>query len=381
VSEDWYAARRLAGSALPLPAESATLADADGRTLAAPQVARTDLPAFDTAAMDGWAVCGQGPWAIAGEVLAGSRPEVTLTPGTGCVIATGAALPAGSTAVIKREDGTVDAGVLSAPYVQGSHIRPAGEECREGEVLLQAGAVVSPAALGLLAAAGVDEVSVRRIPRVALVLFGDELVESGVAGVGQVRDALGPQLPGWVRRMGAEVVEVRRVRDTLDAHVAALQEAAAVADVVMTTGGTAAGPVDHLHTAVAQIGGSFVVDSVAVRPGHPMAVARLEQAWLLALPGNPQSAIVSLLSLGEPLLGSLLGRGRDGLPHVTLSEAARAPDHEHRLLACTLAGVIATPVQHLGSAMLRGLAQADGFAVLPPGGAGAGDTVAWVALP
>ncbi len=381
MSEEWYAARALASAAAALPAESVPLAAADGRTLAAPQTALTDLPAFDTAAMDGWAVAGEGPWQITGEVLAGSAPTVTLTPGAGCVIATGAAVPSGATAVIKREDGHVADGVMSAAYVRGSHIRPAGEECRAGEVLIDSGTVVTPAIVGLLAAAGIDAVEVRRIPRVVLLLFGDELVDAGLAGVGQVRDALGPQLPGWVRRLGADVVDVRRVEDTLEAHVAALREAAASADVVMTTGGTAAGPVDHLHAAVTEIGGRFVVDSVAVRPGHPMALAQVAQAWLLALPGNPQSAIVSLLSLGQPLFDALLGRSSGDLPQVALSQAATAPAHEHRLLACELSGITAAPVQHLGSAMLRGLATADGFAVLPPGGAAAGASVAWLALP
>lgn len=381
MSEEWYAARALASAAAALPAESVPLAAADGRTLAAPQTALTDLPAFDTAAMDGWAVAGEGPWQITGEVLAGSAPTVTLTPGAGCVIATGAAVPSGATAVIKREDGHVADGVMSAAYVRGSHIRPAGEECRAGELLIDSGTVVTPAIVGLLAAAGIDAVEVRRIPRVVLLLFGDELVDAGVAGVGQVRDALGPQLPGWVRRLGADVVDVRRVEDTLEAHVAALREAAASADVVMTTGGTAAGPVDHLHAAVTEIGGRFVVDSVAVRPGHPMALAQVAQAWLLALPGNPQSAIVSLLSLGQPLFDALLGRSSGDLPQVALSQAATAPAHEHRLLACELSGITAAPVQHLGSAMLRGLATADGFAVLPPGGAAAGASVAWLALP
>jgi molybdopterin molybdotransferase len=181
--------------------------------------------------------------------------------------------------------------------------------------------------------------------------------------------------------MGAQVVSVSRARDTLDAHVEAIGRASAAADVVVTTGGTAAGPVDHLHAAVAALGGEFLVDSVAVRPGHPMALARLETAWLLGLPGNPQSAVVSLLSLGQPLLDSMLGRPAPVLPEVDLESSAPAPPREHRLLACRLSDGRALPVAHLGSAMLRGLAAADGFAVLPPGGAGAGERVAWLALP
>lgn len=371
----WHTAREVA-VADPLPAQNVPVAQAEGRTLAEPLVARTDLPAYDTSAMDGWAVSGEGPWQVVGQVLAGAAPEVALQPGQAVAIATGAAVPDGTTAILRTEHGTLDS-TLSGPAKAGD-LRPRGEECRQGEVLAPSGTVMTPALLGLASAAGVDELAVRRTPRVALLLFGDELVEQGVPGPGQVRDALGPQLPGWVRRLGGEVISVARAQDTLQAHVAAIR--AAEADVVMTTGGTAAGPVDHLHTAVAELGGTWVVDSVAVRPGHPMALARLGERWLVALPGNPQSAIVSLLTLGAPVLESMLGRWSPDLPTVEMGADAKAPAHEHRLLACRLDGV-ATPVAHLGSAMLRGLAAADGFAVLPPGGAAAGATVEWVALP
>lgn len=372
---DWYTARSSAVTQ-PLPAQRVPVARSDGRTLASPAVALTDLPAYDTSAMDGWAVSGDGPWVVVGEVLAGAAPNVRLAPGHAVRIATGAATPQGTTAIVRTEHATATDPL--AGEARAEDIRPSGEECRAGDVLVAAGTVVNPATIGLLSAAGLDEVEVRRTPTIAVVLFGDELVESGVAGVGQVRDALGPQLPGWFRRLGAEVISTTRAEDTLQAHVERIREAEA--DIVVTTGGTAAGPVDHLHTAVAELGGTWVVDSVAVRPGHPMALARLGDGWLLALPGNPQSAIVALLSLGQPLIESMLGRWQPDLPTVVLGQPAKAPAHEHRLLACTLAQD-ARPVAHLGSAMLRGLATADGFAVLPPGGASAGDEVAWLALP
>lgn len=375
---DWDTARRCA-SAEALPSETVPVAEADGRTLAVDATALTDLPAFDTSAMDGWAVAGGGPWQVVGEILAGQSPTGPLADGQAVRIATGAPVPEGTTAIVRTEHAT-STDPLDG-QARSSDIRPAGEECRGGEVLAAKGTPLGPALIGVLCAAGVDEVEVRRVPRVAVVLFGDELVDSGIAAPGQVRDSLGPQIPGWVLRLGARAVAVSRGEDTVQAHLDMIREACAGADIVMTTGGTAAGPVDHVHTAVRQLGGEFVVDSVAVRPGHPMALARIDDAWLLALPGNPQSAIVALMSLGQPLIASMLGRTPADLAHVTLGRDTKAPDHEHRLLASTLDDGVATPVQHLGSAMLRGLAAADGFAVIPPGGAAVGAQVRWLALP
>jgi molybdopterin molybdotransferase len=360
---------------------------ADRRVLAQDAVAQTDLPAADTSAMDGWAVAGSGPWVVVGQVLAGSAPDLALQAGQACLIATGAAVPPGAAGIVRREAGRLVEGRLETREELRDDIRPRGQECRAGEVLAAAGTTLAPAHVGMLAAAGLDEVLVRARPRVAVVLFGDELVEAGTPGPGQVRDSLGPQLPGWLERLGAEVVQVGRSADTLDAHTAAIAQARQAADVVVTTGGTASGPVDHLHHAVAELGGAFLVDSVAVRPGHPMALASFAGTapagarWLLGLPGNPQSAVVSLLTLGAPLLDGMLLRSERALPLVALTTGAAAPAAEHRLLACTVHGDQAAPVEHLGSAMLRGLAAADGFAVLPPGGAAAGQRVPMLALP
>ena len=136
-----------------------------------------------------------------------------------------------------------------------THVRPAGEECSAGELLAPAGTVLNPALIGLAAASGHDELVVVPAPRVALVLFGDELATVGIPAPGLVRDSLGPQVPAWVARMGADVVLIERCEDTLAAHVEAIRRAAAAADVVLTTGGTAAGPVDHLHAAIGIGGG------------------------------------------------------------------------------------------------------------------------------
>jgi molybdopterin molybdotransferase len=390
VEPRWDDARAaLAAAVRPLAPVRHVLAVCDGLVLAQDLVALCALPTFDTSAMDGWAVSGPGPWTIVGQSLAGRPVPGPLTAGQAVVIATGGVVPAGAEAVVRSEDGEVRAQggveVVTAPAPLGpTHVRPAGGECAEGERLAAAGTPITPALIGLAAASGHDDLLVVPSPRVALVLLGDELATAGVPAMGLVRDSLGPQVPAWVARMGVDVVLVERCEDALAAHVGAIRRAAASADVVLTTGGTAAGPVDHLHEAIAVCEGEVLIDSVAVRPGHPMLAATLDRgrAWLVGLPGNPQSAIVTLMSLAAPLLAGLAGRpALPELAEVPSAEAVGAPDHEDRLVLGRLVDGAFVPGSHLGSEMLRGLAAATGFAVLPPGGVTAGATVRWLPLP
>jgi molybdopterin molybdotransferase len=220
--------------------------------------------------------------------------------------------------------------------------------------------------------------------RAALLVFGDELAEVGQPSNGVVRDALGPQLPAWLRRFGCEVAPTAApVKDTLEAHVAAIGAALEHADVVCTTGGTMRGPVDHLHPALGALNASYVVNTVKVRPGFPMLLAQLPGGKFVAgLPGNPQSAIVAMVSLVAPLLAGLMGRAAT-LPRVTLgAEINGRGDYTHLALVRLDVEGRAFPVPYAGSAMLRGLAQAVGFAVIPPGEVGTtGRQVEWVPLP
>lgn len=399
VALPWPEAREAAfrlGAEAGTPVEAVALVDAMGRTLAADLLAAAPLPGFDTSAMDGWAVSGEGPWTVVGESLAG-RPwggsgadedPAALGAGQAIAIATGARVPAGAQGIVRREHGTVvpEARVASSLPFEGRDLRRAGEECAVGDILAHRGAVASPALVGLAAATGLDRLDVRVAPRICLVVFGDELALAGAPGPASVRDALGPQVPGWLRLLGAGPITVSFAADTLEAHVAAIGAGAGDADVVVTTGGTAAGPVDYVHAAIAALGGAYIADSVAVRPGHPMVLAHLERGGrsvpILALPGNPQSAVVAIMSLGWPLLAGMLGQDLPRLGRARLAEDWAAPAGEHRLVAGTRTdeGAFAASA-HLGSAMLRGLVAADGFAVLPPGGAPAGADAPWLPLP
>jgi molybdopterin molybdotransferase len=371
---------------MPEPIE-VPLDEADGLTLAIGLTTLTDLPAFPTSSVDGYATRGAGPWRVVGRVLAGSVPG-DLSDGEAVEIATGAMVPTGTDQIIRVEESTVDSGVVSGRGRAVPEWREPGDEAAKGEELLPAGTPVTPGVIGLASACGYDTLTVTPAPRVALVVFGDELLTAGLPGEGRVRDALGPQIPAWLRRLGCSVVPgfapLGPVEDTLDAHVSAIAAALEQADVVCTTGGTMHGPVDHLHPALASLGAAYVSNTVAVRPGFPMLLASASPGRFVAgLPGNPQSAIVALVSLVEPLLRGLTGRPLGSLPQVTL--AAPVPgrgDFTHLVLVRVDPSGAALPVGHAGSAMLRGLAQADGFAVIDPGTDGeAGASVPLVPLP
>lgn len=382
VGPSWEHARAAAhGAGRPLGTERLPLRDAHRRTLARDVRAATDLPPFLSSAMDGWAVCGSGPWVVDGSVLAGSAPAAPLVPGRAVEIATGAPVPDGTLAVVRREDGLVRDGVLTAEPVAGRHLRPAGEEAVEGSLLIATGTVLGPAHLGLAAAAGADTVEVVRRPTARVLVLGDELLDRGSPADGRVRDALGPQVPAWLERLGVDCLGVHRVEDTLDAHLAAL-DAADDVDLLVTTGGTAAGPADHVHGALAGRDGALVVDSVAVRPGHPMLLATLPgPRWLLGLPGNPQAAVAALLTLGGPLVAALLGRPLPVLGAASSPVDISAPPHATRLVLAALGPDGAEPTSHHGSGMLRGLAVADGYLVVPPGGSSAREPLRWLPLP
>ncbi|WP_225845066.1 molybdopterin molybdotransferase MoeA [Streptomyces sp. HPF1205] len=386
----WSEARRVARTAgRLLGARVEPLGErALGMALARPLVALTDLPSFDASAMDGWAVAGPGPWRLTGQALAGQRPAGQPLPdGHAVRIATGAVLPSGATAVVRSEHGRTERRAdgeewlrIGAPHLApapGQEVRRRGQECRAGEELLAAGTVVTPAVLGLAAAAGYDELPVTARPTVDVLVLGDELLDRGLPRDGRVRDALGPMLPSWLRALGAEVTGVRRLVDRADA----LEEAVtgSGADVIVTTGGTAGGPVDHVHPVLAAIGARLLVDGVAVRPGHPMLLAGLPSGTghLIGLPGNPLAAVSGVLTLAAPLLRTLAGRPLPAPYTAPLTADVAGHPTDTRLVPVAFDDDSeARPLRFAGPAMLRGLAAADGMAVIPPGGARAGEETA-----
>ncbi|ANH92483.1 molybdopterin molybdenumtransferase MoeA [Streptomyces sp. SAT1] len=384
----WPAAREIAGRAARGTARrspvSVALDAALGLVLAEPVAALTDLPSFDTSAMDGWAVAGPGPWDVReGGSLAGDAQPEPLTDGTATRIATGARIPQDTTAVLRTEHGRTDAkGRLHSvrELSHGQDIRPRGQECRSGEHLLPAGTLVTPAVLGLAAAAGYDTLTAVPRPRVDVFVLGDELLTEGLPREGRIRDALGPMLPSWLRALGAEVASVRRIGDDAKALQKALSRSAA--DLIVTTGGTAAGPVDHVRPTLRSLGADLLVDGVDVRPGHPMLLARTkEDQHLVGLPGNPLAAVSGLITLAEPLLRVLAARPAPEPYTLPLRDAVHGHPHDTRLVPSVLRGDHAVPLRYNGPAMLRGVAAADALAVVPAGGLRAGQEAELLDLP
>ncbi|GAB2716328.1 molybdopterin molybdotransferase MoeA [Arthrobacter bambusae] len=389
----WAEARQLAfDSATPIPAAPVALKDAIGRTLALDVHALQDLPHYASSAMDGWAVNGSGPWILA-------EPGHRLAPHQASPIATGGLIPPGAKAVLRSESGVLTTDEDGLPLLalggnakpgeprNGQHIRNAGEEAAAGELLIKSGVVLNPAHLALAALAGRDELDVLGKPLVKMLLTGSEVVTAGVPAPGRVRDTFGPQLGTVVELLGGIRGGQTKVGDSYEEWLSALEEGepspdAPPADVVITTGGTGRSGTDHFRRAIAELGGRLLIDGIAMRPGHPAVLAELPDGrFVLGLPGNPLAAMMVLFTIGAPLLA--------GLGHGTLPEVGEVPcgamldadPGRTRLLPFRFVYGLASPAQHAGPGMMRGLAGADGVMVVPPHGVQLGEAVPAFPLP
>ncbi|WP_370350331.1 molybdopterin molybdotransferase MoeA [Catenulispora sp. EB89] len=399
----WAVARERAhAAAVPTPATRVALGAAAGLVLAEGLVTAGPMPAFDTAAMDGYAVCGAGPWTVVGAARAG-RPWDGGWMELGCAvgISTGSVVPAGAWAVLPVEVAVLSgAGLVGPGLPRGRHIRYAGEDAPAGAVLAPAGTRAGPALLGLAASCGYDELLVHRAPIVRAVVTGDELDRRGRAGAGRVRDVLSPLLPSLVQAMGGRLESVVHAPDHPDSALGAAVDAAGAADavsgvdsgadpgtdadvaadVIVVGGSTSVGVTDGLRRLLAERDARWIVDTVACRPGRPQVLARLRGGpFVVGLPGNPFAALVAAYTLLEPLLGGLSGRGLPALPQAPLLSPIQTSADQTRIIPVVWDGA---GVRMLGTdrpAFLNGAALADALAAVPPG-AEAGQPVPLVTL-
>ena len=388
----WAEARRLAfDCAAPLGPVRVPLVEANGRTLAADLTALQDMPHYASSAMDGWALNGVGPWVL-------TEPGKPLGNGQASPIVTGGLIPPGSQAVLRVESGQLGTSADGQPTLmlaegassgeprQGQHIRKSGEEAAAGEVLIPAGTVLNPAHIAFAAVAGFDQLEVRGKPLVKMLVTGSEVVTASLPAPGEVRDAFGPQLSTVIQMLGGIPGSLIRIGDSYEEWLSALGALEAPmgqwSDVIVTTGGTGRSGADHFRTATAALGGRLLIDGIAMRPGHPAALAKLPNGrFVVGLPGNPLAALMALFTIGAPLLAAL--------GHQPLADICRLPcgtvigPHaaSTRLMPFRWASGLATPVRYTGPGMMRGLASADGVMVVPSHGVQLGEPVPVFPLP
>jgi molybdopterin molybdotransferase len=383
----WQEARAAAVAAVrPLTPRPVDVREALGLVLAADAVAARDLPATPVAAMDGVAVRAAdtpGTLPLAGERHAGTAPGV-LAPGTAVRIATGAPLPDGADTVVRREEVTEAAGhVTVGATAAGRDVRAAGSQLRSGEVLADAGSVLTPGHLAVLLGGGTRRVSAHPAPTVGVLVSGDEVVRALPGADAEVTDVNGPVLTSRVAALGAHALDLGLVEDDPQVLRSRLEEAAERCDLVLVTGGTSVGTHDHLHDVLAASGDARAW-RLALRPAKPLVSGAVRGTGVLGLPGNPNAARVSFELFARPALAVLAGRPADeGWVTARLTSAVerRSDGRAHVVpVRCDRHDAV-VEVAACGSADLRGLAAADGLLVVPDSdGLAAGSTVRVLAL-
>ncbi len=297
--------------------ETVPLHQAHGRILAEPLIATTPSPAFDNAAMDGYALrladfTGEGPWTlpVVGRIPAGQAPPENWPHGTVLRIFTGAPIPQDADCVVMQEavDHSEDVITLGCPPPNGAHIRFCGEDIATGDILLPAGTSLGPRQIALAAGTGAGTLRVKRRPRAALLTTGDEVIAAGGSlAPGQIWDVNTPMITALLEDAGIEITQIWAMPDNHNTLRDQLIKTAKEVDLIMTSGGVSVGEEDHVHTALRAAGGHIAVAGVAVKPGKPVTLARIGGTLVIGLPGNPVSAYTTLYVLGLPLLDQMSG--------------------------------------------------------------------------
>lgn len=385
----WEQARSVAQAAAhPLPAAMARLDEATGSRLARALVTVLDDPAVDSAGVDGYAVCGEGPWQV--------DDLDALIPGWAAPVQARMPLPRHADAVLTTSEahveehadgrrtlmardaltGVPDEGVR--PDLGQGILREASISAA-GHPLVPDGALVTPAVVSLAAARGLDGLEIVRPPVVGTLVLGASLLDHGPPRLGRVRDALGDAIPAFVGALGARGNPAVRAPDTLELLTAEIDDANV--DVLITTGSTAPGPDNHLRGVLRDLNARWLVDGVSVTPGSSMLLARLvDGRFLVGLPGDPTAALAGLITLVSPLVSSLCDAPRvERRRSAVLMEDAPAADYADDtalvpvLLSSSSAGTMARPLPMSGPEGQIGWARADAIAVLPPGAGFRGD--------
>lgn len=365
-----------------LDAEDVPIRAAGGRVLSSPITSAIDIPGFDRATMDGYAVIAQStegatpynriPLNVVGDALPGAPFLRQLAPGEAVRIMTGAPMPDGSDAVLPAEFVEVSSGALDQPcgvlalstVSPGKNVGRRGEDIVAGTTVLEAGRLLRPQDLGVMSSIGLGTARCIRRPRVRLVITGNELLPSGSAPHGfHITDANGPMLAALAERDGAIVDFPGLVRDEADAVLAGLQ---ADADIVIVSGGSSVGIEDLAPMLVARHG-ELVVHGIAMRPSSPTGFGRIGNRLIFLLPGNPVSALCAYDFFAGRAIRGLGGRPAQWpyrAVRATLARKISSPIGRVDYARVRLEDGLVEPLSVGGASVLSSTTRADGFVIV-----------------
>ena len=361
--------------------EDVALADALGRVLAQPVKVQNMTPPFDCSAMDGFALRHQD-WSqqttpalrIQDQISAGDGRRICLENNAAIRIFTGAPMPLGADTVVMQEHTVSDTGHVQIlqELKLGDHVRYQGEDMQIGATIMSSGCRIRPCEIAAIAAAGQGTVSVKRRPRVALLVSGNEVTATGgTLAAGQIWDVNTPMLLTTLQQAGADVTTVT-VNDDENELARQLKVLAQTSDLIVTTGGVSVGNSDYQRPAFLKAGGEIHISGVAMKPGKPVCVGTLANAVWLGLPGNPLSAYVTWQVIGDKLLSALQGVPRQQSRRKVLSQnpllhkAGRREYRPARIVAVDACGLeVIACLPAVQSAQLTPLIDADGLIVIP----------------
>ena len=369
------------------------LAESSNRVLAADIHAADDLPLFDNSSMDGFAIRAADSASatpdsprslrVVADIPAGTSPTVTLAPGEAARIMTGAHMPEGSDSVVPVEDtdfhdraaGTIapDTVQIFKPVKAGDSVRPRGIDLHAGDIVLSKGRRLKPQDVGLLAMLGVSQVPVYKIPRIALLSSGDELIDvDAPLEKGKIRESNSYMIAALVGNVGAEVIRLGVAKDNFEAVKELFEKATYLrVDLILSTAGVSVGAFDYVKEVI-ESHGRMDFWRVNMRPGKPVAFGQYRDIPFIGLPGNPVSAFVGFEVFVRPTIERMSGLVGGGRPSVRVrcEEEINSDGRESYLRAQIREedGVfVARLTGHQGSGNLHSLVQANALLIIPAG--------------
>jgi len=352
-----------------------------GRVLARDVVSPVDVPAHDNSAMDGYAVrhsdlgAAEVTLKIVGTSFAGQPYNGSIGTGECIRIMTGGVVPASMDTIVMQEHARAEGGrvVIGPGHRKGQNLRRAGEDLPKGGVAVARGKLLAPADIGLAASLGIAELIVYRRLRVAFFSTGDELVSIGAPlSEGQIYDSNRYTIYGMLSRLGVDFIDMGVVRDDPALLEQAFEQAAGMADVIITSGGVSVGEADFIKDLLNKLG-EVLFWKIAMKPGRPLAYGRVGSAHFFGLPGNPVSVMVTFYQFVRDALYALMGRDPVPLLPVlkatctsTLKKAPGRTEFQRGILSRNANGQWAVQVTgEQGSGILRSMSEANCFIILP----------------